>query len=108
MSGCLDARGSCRRRAACAGVGGFVAVGEVAGTLWVFSLAPAGAHGGFNAAKQVETTKCAFASVATAVCRGRRAKPGIPTGLWREPTRCAVRLPPRSGYAAVAVAGRGR
>ncbi len=42
-----------------------------------FIFPPAGAHGGFNVAEQVETTKCAFASGATAAAGlGRRASAG--------------------------------
>ncbi len=92
--------------------GGFVTAGEVAGVSGVLSWAPRRGARGFpkNVAQRgdEETTKCAFDPVATAARRGRWAKPGIPTRLWRKTTRCVVQFPPGSGYAAVATAVRGR
>jgi hypothetical protein len=68
---------------------------------------PQGRTGVSTQRSKLKQLSAPWLSVATPTRRGRRAKPEVSTGLWIEPTRCAVRLPPRAGYAAIATAGRG-
>ena len=101
MSGYSGRRGARRCRRRLRRWRGIADAGRFSGARGVLSFAP---RRGARRFREAETTKCAFAFIATTPGRGRRAIADVSSHALESPTRRGIWFPLRSGYAAVAAA----